>query len=147
MNTGGARYVTLSGLIPNTTYYWQVRASNSFGMTYANGAETAHWSFTTANPPGAFGKGVPANGATGLSANPTLIWGPSSGVSTYEYCYDTTDDGACSTWVSVGGARYVVLSGLSPATTYYWQVRASNSFGSTYANSSETAYWSFAITP
>ena len=87
------------------------------------------------------------NGQAGLSVNPTLTWGPSSGVSTYEYCYDTTDDGVCGVWTNSGGARYALLSGLTPGVTYYWQVRAVNSAGITYANGSETAYWTFTTAP
>ncbi len=37
--------VTLSGLAPDHTYYWQARAVNQFGETEANGG--AWWSFTT----------------------------------------------------------------------------------------------------
>jgi hypothetical protein len=124
-----------------------VRAKNSFGITYANGDETAFWTFTTGVAPGTFGKGVPANGTADVSINPSLTWGAGSGATSYQYCYDTTDDGACSTWVSVGGARNVTLSGLSPATTYYWQVRASNTFGVVYANGAEGASWSFTTKP
>jgi hypothetical protein len=40
--------VTVTGLNPGTTYYWQVRAKNNSGTTYANGSETAYWTFTTA---------------------------------------------------------------------------------------------------
>jgi len=41
----------------------------------------------------------------------------------HEYCYDTTNDNACSAWTSAGASTSVGLSGLSYATTYYWQVR------------------------
>jgi hypothetical protein len=77
----------------------------------------------------------------------SLYWGYSSGSSSYEYCYDTTDDGACSTWVSTGANRDVTLSGLAGGTTYYWQVRANNGLGSVYANGNETTYWSFTPAP
>ena len=40
-----------SGLVAGATYYWQVRAVNGGGMTYANGAATAFWSFTTTPMP------------------------------------------------------------------------------------------------
>jgi Bacterial Ig-like domain len=143
VDNGTATNVGLSGLIPSTTYYWHVRANNSHGMTYSNGSETAFWSFTTGSVPGAFVKIAPTDGATGLPLNPTLTWGSSSGATSYEYCYDTSNDDACTPWVDNGTATSVGLSGLIPSTTYYWHVRAVNSFGTTYSNGSETAFWSF----
>ncbi len=142
-SSGASTSVALSGLSLSTTYYWQVRANNGFGTTYANGGATAFWSFTTGNAPGAFAKTAPANGAAGVSTSPTLSWGTASGATSYEYCYDTTNDNACSSWTSNGASTSVALSGLSLNTTYYWQVRANNGFGTTYANGGATAFWSF----
>ena len=42
-----------------------------------------------------FGKVAPADEAVGQPLNPTLSWGASSGATSYEYCYDTTDDDTC----------------------------------------------------
>jgi hypothetical protein len=152
-STGTATSIGLSGLSEGTTYYWQVRAKNIGGTTYANGSETAHWSFTTltaVTPPEAFSKSAPTNAETGISTSPTLSWGSSAEAASYEYCYDTTDDNDCTGWISTGTTS-VALSGLSEGTTYYWQVRAINTVGTTYANGSETAHWSFttliAVTP
>jgi hypothetical protein len=97
--------------------------------------------FTTRSLPGAFLKSSPTNGATGQSTSPTLVWGASSGATSYEYCYDMTGDDACDSWVSNGAATSVALSGLSTNTTYYWQVRATNADGLTYADSG--TWWSF----
>jgi hypothetical protein len=94
-------------------------------------------------PPGGFNKIAPANGATGQPANPTLSWGASSGATSYEYCYDTTNDNACTTWTSSGASTSVGLSGLTPAT-YYWQVRANNTGGTTLADGG--AWWTFTST-
>ncbi len=147
-SAGGNTSVGLSGLGYSTTYYWHVRAVNGGGTTYANGSSTAYWSFTTAPlPPAAFNKALPANGATAVSVSPTLAWGSSSGATSYAYCYDTTNDNACSAWTSTGASTNAALSGLSPGVTYYWQARASNAGGATYANGSETAYWSFTTLP
>ncbi len=93
--------------------------------------------------PGAFAKTSPTSGLTGQSTSPTLSWGASSGVTAYEYCYDTTNDNACTNWVSNGTGVSKTLSGLSLNTTYYWQVRAVNGAGTTYANGNATAFWSF----
>jgi hypothetical protein len=136
-------------LNPNTTYYWQVQAVNSQGTTYADGAATAYWQFTTgaALPPGAFGKIGPANGATAQALTVTLSWSASAGLTTppvgrYLYCYDTTNDGWCSLW-TITTSTSAVVSGLNPNTTYYWQVQAVNSQGTTYADGAATAFWHF----
>ena len=93
--------------------------------------------------PGAFNKNSPSNGAIHQLTNPTLSWGSSIGATSYEYCYDDSNDASCSGWISTGTSRSVGLSGLEPDTTYYWQVRANNSEGTTFANGSSTAFWSF----
>jgi len=143
-NTGANTSVVPGGLAAGQTYYWQVRANNGGGTTYANGSATAFWSFTTeAAPPGTFSKISPTNGATNQSTSPTLSWGTSTGTVNYEYCYDTTNDNACSGWVSRGTNTSVALSGLTGGTWYYWHVRATNSGGTTYANGGATVFWSF----
>ena len=101
----------------------------------------------TISSPGAFGKTSPANGATGVSTSPTLSWGSSSGATSYEYCYDTSNDNNCSGWTSNGAATSKALSGLTPGMTYYWHVRALNAGGTTYADASATAFWSFTTVP
>ena len=145
VNNGIITSKSLSGLLPGTTYYWHVRAINNAGTTYANGSEVAFWSFRTAlgPPPGAFDKSSPSNGATGLSTTPTLSWGTSSGATSYDYCYDTTNDGACSSWVDNGTVTSTALGGLTTDTIYYWHIRAVNGNGTTYSNVSNTAFWSF----
>ena len=145
ISTRTNNYAGLRGLEPATTYYWQVRSWNgTYGPTYANGNASAYWSFTTAvMVPGAFNKNAPANGTTRATLSPILSWNVSSHATEYEYCFDTTNDGNCSSWISTGTNNYAGLRGLEPATTYYWQVRSWNgSYGPTYANGSADAYWS-----
>jgi hypothetical protein len=136
---GSATSKALSGLNPNTTYYWHVKASNAAGTTYSTGG---WWSFTTGDFPGPFNKTAPANGAIGQSLNPTLTWAASSGATNYLVCYNTS--AACVTWVSTGSATSKALSGLNPNTTYYWHVKAGNATGAKFANG---GWWSFTTTP
>jgi hypothetical protein len=143
---GTARTAKLSGLTPNTTYYWQIRGVNSTGITYANGSENAYWSFTTGAIPGAFNKTGPTDGATNQPRNLYLRWEASPNVQRYEYCISTSAS-SCTTWISRGTALTAALSSLAPNTTYYWQVRAVSSYGTTYANGSETTYWTFTTAP
>jgi hypothetical protein len=141
-SVGTALSVSLTNLKFSKTYYWQVRAVNSKGKTYANSG--SWWSFTTKeSPPGSFKKHDPEKGATSVSTHPSLNWGSSSNAVYYQYCYDTNNDDTCNgTWKKTAG-KEVKLSSLNKNTTYYWQVRAVNENATTYANSG--AWWSFTI--
>lgn len=141
ISTGASTSAALGGLNAGTSYSWQVRAVNAGASTEANSG--TWWRFTTqAAPPGAFNKTSPSNGAGAVSTSPTLSWSASSGAASYEYCFDTTNDSVCaSTWVNVGSATSAALNGLGAGSAYFWQVRASNTAGSTLANSG--AWWSF----
>jgi uncharacterized repeat protein (TIGR01451 family) len=134
-----------AALQPATTYWWQVRAVNSSGqMTQADGGRW--WYFTTAaagSAPAAFGKLLPANNASGQPLNPTLNWDAANDATSYQVCVGLLL-GDCSAsgggWVDVGGTSHV-LSGLSHATTYWWQVRAANAGGQTMADGG--VWWRF----
>ena len=95
-------------------------------------------------PPADFNKTAPTNAATEVNPNATLSWAASDGADSYEYCYDTTNNNACDmSWISAGANTSVSLSGLNINTAYYWQVRAVNTSGTTYADGNSTAWWSF----
>jgi len=116
-----------------------VTASNGYGSASATSNQTAA---VAVLPPGAFNKTSPANGATEQLTSATLSWGSSSNAASYEYCVDTSNDNACAgAWVSVGASSSASPSGLTPSTTYYWQVRATNASGQTYSDGG--AWWSF----
>src|SRR6185436_19114656 len=89
----------------------------------------------TAVAPGTFAKSAPANGAVNQSVNPTLNWGSSSSAASYEYCIDTTNNNACDTdsWISTANTS-AVAAGLNAGVTYFWQVRARNTTGTTEAD-------------
>ncbi|HUR22023.1 MAG TPA: S8 family serine peptidase, partial [Vicinamibacterales bacterium] len=142
-SNGANTSVTLSGLASGTPYFWQVRALNANGTTYAEGASSAFWNFTTAAAPGAFTHTSPANAVTGQTLSPTLTWGTSTGAAGYEYCIDTTNDSACSGWTGTGTNKSVNLSGLTPGTTYYWHARANSAGGTTYADGNAATFWNF----
>ncbi len=91
-------------------------------------------------PPAEFNKTTPVNDASNLPSAITLEWEPSDGATSYEYCFDTTNDNACANWVNNGTATNKTVS-LQPNTTYFWQVRAFNNNGITFANQSVSAFW------
>jgi hypothetical protein len=119
-----------------TTYYFEVAS------VYENPGGTQMY-LSVQLRPGPFGKASPADGAAGQAQNPVLTWEAAEGTDFYEYCYDTSDDDACATWVDAGTAKSAALSGLAEDTAYYWQVRAGNGDGRAYADGSAAAFWSF----
>ena len=122
---------TPGSLSAGTTYHWTVVAKNSTGST-----SSAAWSFTTAaSAPGTFSNLSPANGATGVSATPTLSWSASSGAASYDVYFGTAANPPLATNVT---ATSWAPGSLSASTPYYWTVVAKNSAGST-----TSATWSF----
>jgi hypothetical protein len=94
--------------------------------------------------PAAFGKSSPSDGVQGQPNRMDLVWEPSSGATDYEFCLDKVNNNACDgVWVPVWSATRATVFGLDPGATYYWQVRAINAAGLTYANGSSSAGWSF----
>lgn len=95
--------------------------------------------------PGDFSKSSPPSGSSSKSLDQTLSWEVSSGATSYQYCLDTTNDNSCSSWVDNVTDTSINLIGLSPNTTYYWQIKSINNIGDNYANGSDTTFWSFSI--
>jgi hypothetical protein len=86
--------------------------------------------------PGLFNKISPANSSTDVGLSTTLSWGSSSSASYYQYCYDVINDNQCNrTWSGPVAGTSVNISNLGANTTYYWQVRAVNTGGTTDADS------------
>ena len=136
-NAWGNTSITLTSLLPNTTYYWQVQAVLN-DNTKIDANSGTWWSFSTkvATPPSSFAKLLPADGAVSQSITPTFTWGTSANATSYSYCIDTTNNDICdNNWTSVGSSVYItLLSGITPNTTYYWQVRSTNLGGTIYAD-------------
>jgi hypothetical protein len=120
-------------LAPGTTYYWQVVARHSSATT-----EGRVWSFTTGAPPplpATPAAPVPAAGAVDVTSHPTFTWS-ASGATSFDVRFGPTNP---PTEVSTGQspASYTPET-LAPSTTYYWQVVARNSSGTT-----DGPIWSF----
>jgi hypothetical protein len=127
----------------NVQLRWRVGSDSLVGGTgwSVDTISLVNYSCSTA-PPGPFGKSVPRNGETTVSLNPTLSWGSSASVTSYQYCIDTSNNATCdASWVSVGGSTSVVLPRLMASTTYSWQARAVNVTGTTLADGG--TWWTF----
>ncbi|MGC1378146.1 MAG: trypsin-like serine protease [Anaerolineales bacterium] len=97
------------------------------------------------NLPDVFNKANPSDGTAFQLTSPVLEWGSSNGQKDYAYCVDTSNNNNCDTgWQGVGNVTSTSLSNLAVGT-YYWQVRAQNVGGETYANNN--TWWSFTVQP
>ena len=102
--------------------------------------------------PDPFGKILPDDGSYTDMA-PVLQWGGSDGILRYDYCVDTVDNSACDTaWISAGSSTGATPDNLTNNRTHYWQVRAVNTGGTTYADggawrSFVPRIWRFADVP
>ena len=141
MPTGGSTAREVAGLLPGTTYYWQVRTTLPDGTT-PDANDGTWWRFTTAGS-APLTKQSPATGVTGLGTTVALQWASSLTGAGYWVCWDTTDNGTCdSAWWPNGGSGMRTLEGLTPGV-YYWQVRGDTGGGSVYGDGG--AWWSFRV--
>jgi len=128
----------LTGLNPNTPYYYRAVGQNSVGTQ-----KGSILSFTTIAlaVPSTPSLSSPSNGATAQATTLTLSWATSAGATKYHVQVSTT---SAFTTLVVSDSSLVGTSAsvgpLANGTTYYWRVRAGNSSGwSSYSGS-----WSFA---
>jgi hypothetical protein len=136
-----AVYTPAKNLANGTTYNWQIVAKNSAGTTVGS-----MWSFTTAasatvaatvTPPSAPATPNPSSGMTGVSSTSALTW-TSSGATSYDILFSTTNPPSVAATGLTSASYAPAMTG---ATTYYWQVVAKNSGGSTTG-----PVWSFSTT-
>jgi len=146
--TGTSTGATVTGLGTAgvaTTYYWQVRSNNSIGSTYANASDpTPVWTFQVGALPATINLSSPANSSTDQSITPTLTWTSTATTDTYYYCFSATAGDCDSTgggsWTSNSTNKTIGQSGLTENSLYYWNVKATNTIGTTYGS---TTAWSF----
>lgn len=110
--------VTLTGLTPETTYHYRVRSTNENGSAYS-----ADYTFVSAGTLTI--SGVEATNIGGGSA--TITWNTSqAGSSRVEYGLTEQYGDSTTTDTAEVTAHSVVLTGLSPNTTYHYRVISGN---------------------
>lgn len=129
---------TIGGLAANTYYYIQVTATN----TYGSAAGTASVATQAVGATCSSAPSTPSPSASGTSSSSIQAsWSASStpancSAPTYTIQYGTSSGSYGSTACSGTSATSCTASGLSASTTYYIQVTATNSYGSSYGTTS-----------
>jgi hypothetical protein len=134
----------LEGLKPESTYHYKVYAINFGGST-----TTSDLTFTTAGQPRVDGES--ASAVTETSATVSAQINPNFAPTTYHVEYGPTNAYGMSTAesgsVGADNSNHGItgsLSGLTPGTTYYYRVVATNAVGST---AGEESTFTTAATP
>jgi hypothetical protein len=122
---------TDTGLDPNTTYYYKIKATNGVGDSVASAEANA----TTDN--------VAPNAPTGVVAIPgasavTIAWTAASGATSYKVYRGTSSNGESGTPLGTPSTTYYVDSTASNGTQYFYKVKAHNAVGDS-SNSSEVS--------
>jgi hypothetical protein len=123
-----------SGLSPSTTYYYRVKATNSAGSSsYSNVAKATTNSAAVTTP------AAPTNlSASAASSSQIDLKWTDNATNESSYAVERSTDGTTFSTRSSNLAPGIVIysdGGLSPSTTYYYRVKATNSAGSSsYSN-------------
>ena len=130
---------TVTGLTNGTLYDFQVRAVSSVGAGPGSNTDTE-----TPRRPIVLPSSPRSLAAEAGDAQVALTWQvpltTGSGITEYEYRYDTSDDGSWQIWRSTGStSTSYTVTGLSNNTLYAFEVRARNSDGAGTASNKVTA--------
>ena len=130
------RFFDIGGLEPNTTYYWRVTASNGLGTT-----QSQIVNFTTLGVPAVpVINNVSSSGVNHNSAKINYLLKPNHASTTSVVKYGLASNALNSqvTGLTASGnvdnSGQISLTALLPLTTYYYQVEATNSAGTSTSN-------------
>ncbi len=119
---------SLNGLSYDSTYWWQVKAINAAGETFANAG--VWWRFTTESNTslglGSFSKTLPIDQRIGVLVTGTLVWNTSANAARYTVCLGS-EPGLCDVMshaAVLSPTTSMPLSNTAPGRTYWWQVFA-----------------------
>jgi DNA-binding beta-propeller fold protein YncE len=121
----------VTGLEPNTTYYYRLAAENTFGVTVAGGGEI----FTTKALPPVLAPPLPVSAITGVTATIAAGVNPEKSLTSWRILYgETSAYGEHTPELLIGEGLgeqpiRIGLGGLRPDTTYHYEVQVSNQAG------------------
>ena len=136
--------VELSGLSPGTTYYYEVESTDAYTNTAVDDNSGAYYSFTTTDTTAPVISGVQAVSVGDTTA--TIEWSTDEPADSRVNYGETTALGLTEYYAALVTGRSVLLSGLSPATTYYYEVESTDAYTNTATDDNGGLYYSFTTT-
>lgn len=133
----------ISGLLPNTTYYFCAISQNaegtSFGPVLSFTTPPSAPSVSTGSATGRTGTGATLNGSANPGGNATTAWFrfalASPGTANDTFGTRAPASGGLALGAGTSSTSFAqAISGLTPGTTYYYAAIASNSVGITFGN-------------
>jgi len=144
--------ITLSGLTPNTLYYYRVKSTDVVNNLRTNDNNGAGYSFTTSGGP--IISDVAIRAATDNSA--TITWNTNKAANSYVVYSTNLNNLKNNTSVSEVGSstlvsnspyqHLVTLTGLNSRTTYYYYVKSTDSDNNTASDNNAGNYYNFNTT-
>ncbi len=136
-SSGSSASASVTGLSPGTTYYFRVRATNSGGASANSNTASATTSAVVIQPPAA----PTALTATAVSSGQINLFWTDNAANETGFSIDCATNATftlnlitSTVGVNSGSSASASITGLSPGTTYYLRVRATNGAGAS-ANS------------
>ncbi|NIA11512.1 MAG: hypothetical protein GWP10_17780 [Nitrospiraceae bacterium] len=128
-DTDNNTWVFIDNLASNTTYYFSAWGWNNTDSVFSSGYATT--TDTTYKPPNQPYNLIPANGTTGVSLTPELLWNCTDPYNTsnltYDVYLDTSNPPTQKVRTNTTDLHYYT-GGLSANTVYYWKVVAWNDY-------------------
>ena len=114
----------ISGLAPNTTYYYKLVAANTIGTREATGSFT-----TSPDPTPSTPTGLTATAVSGTAI--AVTWNDVNGETSYQLQRSTSSDFSTDLTTTAPAAddTSAAATGLANDTTYFFRIRARNSNG------------------
>jgi len=135
--------VSLGGLDPATTYYYEVQSTDGAGNPASDNNGGLYYTFTTSDIPPPVITGVQAIPITATSAVVTWITDkPATSVVNYG---NTTALGLTASDAILVTSHSITLNGLLLETTYYYEVQSTGEGGNTTSDNNEGAYYTLTI--
>jgi hypothetical protein len=130
--TASSTYCSLTGLSSSTTYYVWVAGVNSYGTGPNSSVASGTTSYGSSTTSSSLSAPSWISASTNSNTSVKVSWGSVSNATGYYVYYGTTS--TPTTYVGSTTSTSTIVTGLTYGTTYYFRVKAYNSYGtSTYS--------------